>query len=81
MTVQAVLWTGVGVAAATTVFAAIADRRRNRRRDLDRPGWVPWSLVHVIALFATMVLAAIAATGSFDLGSGYHAIPRRVAFP
>ena len=36
------LWTLAAAFAALTALAAWADHRRGRRRDLDRPGWVPW---------------------------------------
>lgn len=60
MTTQAMLWIAAAAAAATAVLAGIADRRRGQRRDLDRPGWVPWPLVQLIAILATAAAAALA---------------------
>lgn len=51
------LWALAGGAALMALLAALADRGRHRRRDLDRVGWVPWPLVQILA----MLLAAIAA--------------------
>ena len=60
MTAQALLWTAAAGAAALAVLAGIADWRRERRRDLDRPGWVPWALVQVLAGIGAMIAAALA---------------------
>jgi hypothetical protein len=63
MSTQAALWTGAGAAAAVALIAALADRRRTRRRDLDRPGLVPWPLVQVLAMLIAVVAAAFALKG------------------
>ena len=42
----------IGRAAA---LAGLAEYRRNRRRLLDRVGWVPWNAVQVIAFMASVV--------------------------
>jgi hypothetical protein len=60
MTTQALLWAVAGAAAATALLAALADRRRGRRRDLDRPGWVPWPGVQLLAMLVAAVAAALA---------------------
>ena len=60
MTAQALLWTAAAGAAALAVLAGIADWRRERRRDLDRPGWVPWALVQVLAGIGAVIAAALA---------------------
>lgn len=56
MTTQAALWIGGGAAVLVAAIAALADRRRGRRRDIDRVGWVPWTAIQVVA----MTLAAVA---------------------
>ena len=57
---QSALWvTAVGMA-ALTVAAGMADHRRGKRRHLDRPGWVPWALIQVVAMILAIVAAAIA---------------------
>ena len=60
MTAQVALWSGAGAAAATALVAGLADRRRMRRRDLDRPGLVPWPLIQLLAMLAAVVVAALA---------------------
>lgn len=60
MTTQAALWGAAGAALALAVAAGIAESRRNRRRSLDRPGWVPWRGLQVAAFFAAVVLAVLA---------------------
>ena len=60
MTIQAVLWTASASAGALVVVAGIAERRRSRRRDIDKVGCVPWTLVQVIALATAALLAAYA---------------------
>ena len=57
---QAGLWAGAAAAAALILASGLADRRRTRRRDLDRVGWVPWPLVQVTAIILAVVLAALA---------------------
>jgi hypothetical protein len=54
---------GLAGLAATLLaaLAGLADRRRLRRSDLDRVGWVPWTPVFFFALLAAVVLLALAA--------------------
>jgi hypothetical protein len=63
MGAQAYWWITAGAAAALAVLATFQERRRDRRRDLDRPGWVPWPLVQVLAILAAVVAAVLAAHG------------------
>lgn len=57
------LW-GIAVsAAAVALIAGLADRRRTRRHNLDRAGWVPWPLVLITALIVGTAAAAIALKG------------------
>jgi hypothetical protein len=57
---QATLWTIAAMATAVAGIAALADRRRGRRRDLDRVGWVPWPLILLAAIFIGAICAALA---------------------
>lgn len=60
MTTQSILWTSTTTAAVVALVAALAERRRARRRDIDRVGWVPWTLVQVIAMGISAVTLAYA---------------------
>ena len=60
MTAQAMAWWAAGAAAALAVAAGTADWARNRRRNLDRVGWVPWQLISILAFFAALGLTALA---------------------
>ena len=63
MTTQGALWAAAGASAAVALVSALADRRRSKRRDLDDPGWVPWTMIQLIA----MILAAVAAAYALKL--------------
>ncbi|WP_165799637.1 hypothetical protein [Sphingomonas oleivorans] len=52
-----------GLAAASALAAALAERRRHARRDLDRVGWVPWPAVQLAALFVAVLLVVLALHG------------------
>ena len=54
------LWAAAAAAASLALLAGWADSRRARRRDVDRPGWVPWQPVLILALMAAFVSAALA---------------------
>src|SRR5688572_25122564 len=60
VTTQAWLWWMAGIAMALAVFAALAEHRRARRRDLDRVGIIPWNFIQVIAFLVAIVAAALA---------------------
>ena len=57
---QAMLWWIAAAGAAIALVAALADRRRTRRRDLDRAGWVPWPLILIAALIIAATAVALA---------------------
>ena len=54
------LWSAAAAAAALAFLAGWADHRRGKRRDLDRPGWMPWQLILVLAMMACAVCVALA---------------------
>jgi hypothetical protein len=60
MTTQAILWTLSGASLAVALTAGFAEHRRTKRRDLDRPGWMPWAVIQILAAIATVVAAALA---------------------
>lgn len=57
---QPELWIVAGGMVALAVGAGFGEHRRRRRRDFDAVGFMPWTLVQVLAMFAA-VGAAIAA--------------------
>jgi predicted membrane metal-binding protein len=59
MSPSTLFWLAAAASAALALLAGWADHRRGKRRDLDRPGWVPWQLVLVLAMIAAVVCAAL----------------------
>jgi hypothetical protein len=57
------LWIGAASLLAVAVFAAIAEHRRGRRRDLDRVGLMPWNFIQVIAFLCAVAAAGLALKG------------------
>ena len=49
-----------GASAAIAAVASVSDIRRNRRSDPDRVGFMPWTLITVMAVLAAVMLAAAA---------------------
>ena len=60
MTTQEQLWIAAGACALVAAAAGAGEWARGRRRNLDKPGWVPWTLVQVMAMTFAVVLAALA---------------------
>jgi hypothetical protein len=60
MTARDWLWAADGAALALVVAAGLADWRRQRRRDLDTPGWVPWRGVQAAGFFAVLLFTVLA---------------------
>jgi hypothetical protein len=54
------LWTAAAAFAALALVAGWADHRRGRRRNLDKPGWVPWQPMLVLAMMASVICVALA---------------------
>jgi hypothetical protein len=55
----------VGVAATMSVgIAALADRRRARRRDLDRVGFMPWPMISVLGTLVALFAFALSLKGA-----------------
>ena len=59
MTTQHALWGATGAAVLLVLVAGVAESRRQRRRSLDRPGWVPWRGLQATAFFAAVALAIL----------------------
>jgi hypothetical protein len=60
---QSMLWIGAAGSLAIAGVATVCERRRQRRADLDRVGWMPWPLILVLSLLAAAVCAAFALKG------------------
>jgi hypothetical protein len=54
------LWIAAAALLALAVVAAFAEYRRQRRRDIDRPGFVPWNTVQILAFMLAVIAAALA---------------------
>ena len=54
------LWSGCATALAVAGVANLAEHRRAKRRNLDRVGFMPWSLIMVLAMMIALSCAAIA---------------------
>jgi len=59
-----ILWTAAACLLALAVFAAFAEHRRQRRRDVDRPGFVPWNAIQLFAFLLAVVAAMLAVKAS-----------------
>jgi hypothetical protein len=51
------------VAAGMAITASFADRRRNKRANLDQVGFMPWPLIVVMSSLTFAVSAAFALKG------------------
>ena len=47
------------VAAGVAILAWVQDRRRMRRRDLDRVGFMPWTTIFFWSLMAALLLLGL----------------------
>ncbi len=60
---QGPLWIGVGAWLAVAAGSGMADLRRARRSDPDAVGWMPWTLIQILAILGAVVTAALAIRG------------------
>lgn len=60
---QGPMWIGVGAFVAVAAGSGLADWRRVKRSDPDRVGWVPWTLIQIMAVLGAVVTAALAIKG------------------
>ena len=54
------LWVAAACLFVIAAIAAFAEHRRNRRRQLDRVGWVPWNAIQILSFMASVVAMALA---------------------
>lgn len=52
-----------GVAALIVAIAAIGERRRTKRANLEKVGFMPWPLITVIAAMVFVICAGLALHG------------------
>jgi hypothetical protein len=62
MDFQSIVLAAAAAFTALAAFAFIAERRRAKRRDLDKVGWVPWNLVQISAIIGAAAAVAFALT-------------------
>jgi len=55
--------TGGALLMAVALIAALAERRRGRRRRIEAVGWVPWTAIFVTASFGAVALFMVALVG------------------
>jgi hypothetical protein len=55
-----ILWIASGLLLLLAAAGGWLEHRRKRRRDLDRPGLVPWQLIEVLSFFAAVGAALLA---------------------
>jgi hypothetical protein len=53
------LWLASAAFAALAALAAWRDHARTKRRDIDRPGLVPWTLMLVMAMLLAVVCGVL----------------------
>jgi hypothetical protein len=60
LTLHQILWIAAGLLLLLALASGWLEHRRKRRRDLDRPGLVPWQLIEVLSFFAAAGAAVLA---------------------
>ena len=53
-------WVVAGAFAVLALVAGFGEHRRRKRRDFDAVGYVPWTLLQILALFAAVGAAMVA---------------------
>ncbi|MDT8761112.1 hypothetical protein MZO42_20630 [Sphingomonas psychrotolerans] len=59
-TMQQQLWGGAAAAILIAIGSGFGEHRRRRRRDIDRVGFMPWTLIQVLAMLLAVILASVA---------------------
>ncbi len=58
------IWGRIAIGAVLVVIvASLADRRREKRTDIDRVGFMPWTFIMVMAVLTAVVSASLAIKG------------------
>ncbi|WP_230635556.1 hypothetical protein [Sphingomonas sp. Leaf4] len=56
------LWSIAAASATVFAVAVLAEHRRSKRHDPDRVGWMPWTMVQLVAILVTVFAVALALT-------------------
>jgi hypothetical protein len=58
------LWLGAAMVSGVIVLvSSVADRKRNRRTNIEDVGFMPWTAITVFSVLATVIAAALAIKG------------------
>ena len=57
---QQQLWGGAALAVLVAIGSGFGEYRRRRRRDMDEVGFMPWTLIQVLAMLLAAILASVA---------------------
>lgn len=57
---QPILWGGTLAALLVAVVSGLGERRRQRRDDPDHVGFMPWTLIQMLALIAAAIMGGVA---------------------
>jgi hypothetical protein len=49
-----------GAAVILTIVSAVRDKQRTKRRNLDKPGWMPWDVLQILAGIVAVVAIVLA---------------------
>jgi hypothetical protein len=60
MTTQAMFLILAGAAVILTIVSAVRDKQRTKRRNLDKPGWMPWDVLQILAGIVAVVAIVLA---------------------
>ena len=54
------LWNGAGASLALAIASGFGEWRRQRRRNIDDVGFMPWQLIQMLAILGVAMLATLA---------------------
>lgn len=57
---QQQLWGAAAAAVLVAIASGFGEHRRRGRRDIDRVGFMPWTLIQVLAMLIAVILASVA---------------------
>ena len=58
--IQQQLWGGAALALLVAVACGFGEHRRRRRRNMDDVGFVPWTLIQVLAMLTALICVSVA---------------------